>query len=313
MMNRSVEISVIIVSWNQKDLLRACLRSLYSSSGSAAIEVIVVDNASSDGSATMVEIEFPQALVIRAGENLGFGRATNLGASRARGKYLLLLNSDTEVCEDTCSKMADFMTEHPDVGIVGCRLVDPVGRAWQRSYGNFPTWRAELCEALFLSSIFPRSRIFEGTHIRSESAIVRACDWVSGAAMMIRRSAWDAVRGFDEAFFMYYEDVDLCWRVRAAGFTVVFFPFAHVIHHQGASVGKGSAGLLFDLESQRIFCRKHYSRVHCLLIQLVVALRCALRVAVFPALAVVSGRYRGRQRMYARWRMFCQSIMNIFR
>ena len=217
-----IDITVAIVSYNTRDLLRACLQSL-----ETRLEIIVADNGSADGSAAMVHAEFPHVRVIETGGNIGFGRANNAALAEAQGRYFCLLNSDAVMEPGTLAVMCSYLDAHPDVGLVGGQLLWPDGRL-QTSYGADPTLLAVFAEQTFLSAVLAPP----APPILGEPAEVNQ---ISGACMLIRREAFQQIGGFDPAYFMYNEDVDLNVRLRRSGWRVVFLPQARITHHLGAS------------------------------------------------------------------------------
>lgn len=249
------KVSAVIVSHNTREDLLRCLGALRSHAR-VAIETIVVDNASRDDSATAVMRDFPEVRVVESGQNLGFSRANNLGAQLARAAYLLVLNSDAEVREGCVESLCRVLDERAEVGIVGPRTLSGDGTP-QVSFGPaltpFAEWR--------------QGRLVRGVRRREPWALAeagaraaQACepDWVSGACLLARRRAFDAVGGFDESFFLYEEDVDLCLRVRAGGFRVVFVPDALVVHQLGRSMARAPALARFEYQRSHIlYYRKH--------------------------------------------------------
>ena len=223
------DISVAIVSYNTRDLLRACLRSLFArqEDGEASLEIIVADNGSSDGSLDMVRAEFPSVQVIETGENLGFGRANNLALQNAQGRAFCLLNSDAEVLPGALSLPLAALDADPKIGLVGGQLLWPDGRL-QTSYGDDPTLAGVFREQTFLSAR-------GGAHTVAPPAALTDVPQICGAFMLIRPQAWREMGGFDPQYFMYNEDVDLNFRLRRAGWRVVFLPQARITHHLGAS------------------------------------------------------------------------------
>ena len=226
----TVDISVAIVSYNTKDLLRACLRSLGAreADGEAALEIIVADNGSGDGSPDMVRAEFPSVRVLQTGENLGFGRANNLALQDASGRAYCLLNSDAELLPGALLEALAVLHSNPKIGLVGGQLLWPDGRP-QTSYGDDPTLLGVLREQTFTSAraVAPP--------FAPQTAAVKDVDQICGAFMLIRPEAWREMGGFDPHYFMYNEDVDLNFRLRRAGWRVVFAPGVQVTHHLGAS------------------------------------------------------------------------------
>ena len=231
MVSPTPDISVAIVSYNTRDLLRACLRSLAGreAAGEASLEVIVADNGSSDGSVEMVHAEFPEVQVIETGENLGFGRANNLALQNASGRAYCLLNSDAELLPGALSLPLAALDADPKIGLAGGQLLWPDGRA-QTSYGDDPTLAGVFREQTFLSALGGATPVAPAV-----SGEVRDVDQICGAFMLIRPEAWREMGGFDPHYFMYNEDVDLNFRLRRAGWRVVFLPDARITHHLGAS------------------------------------------------------------------------------
>lgn len=246
-------LSVAVVSYNTRELLRACLMSLLArqNEGEANLEIIVADNGSADGSLEMIRAEFPTVRLIETGGNLGFGRANNLALRNARGRFFCLLNSDAEVLPDALAQTLTYMDAHPDVGLVGGQLLWPDGRP-QTSWGPDPTLTGVFEEQTFWGAV----ATYLGRLRSSPSSFADSClplgtagtasegpgeisfrdvDQITGAYMVIRREAWRQIGGFDPAYFMYNEDVDLNVRLRRAGWRVVFLPDVHITHHLGAS------------------------------------------------------------------------------
>lgn len=233
----SPDISVAIVSFNTCDLLRACLRSLEEreAEGEAALEIIVADNGSSDGSVDMVRAEFPAVRVLTLGENVGFGRANNAALREARGRFFCLLNSDAETLPQALSQAKAFLEAHPQVGLAGGQLLWPDGRP-QTSWGEDPTLAGVLAEQTFRGAWQKRGPAPSAAAPASAAGSgPRDVEQICGAFMLIRREAWRQVGGFDPAYFMYNEDVDLNVRLRRAGWRVVFLPAVLIRHHLGAS------------------------------------------------------------------------------
>ena len=222
------DVSVSIVSYNTCDLLRACLASLRSraAEGEAALEIIVADNGSTDGSLDMVRREFPEVRVVDTGGNVGYGRANNAGLENARGRYFLIFNSDAETPPGAIAALVKFLDEDPKAGAAGAQLVSPDGTL-QPSWDEVPTLFDILCEQLYI----PRRRRKD----RSAGGEAFEVPWICGACLMARADVFREVHGFDPAYFMYFEDIDLCVRIHHAGYPVFFVPCARVKHHLGAS------------------------------------------------------------------------------
>jgi GT2 family glycosyltransferase len=229
------DVSVVVVNWNTRDILRDCLRSIFAETKGVSSEVIVIDNGSADGSAEMVATEFPAVHLIRNADNRGFAAANNQGMAVSRGRYVLLLNSDTVVLEDAISKAVAFAEGHPDAAVVGCRAVFPDGRMQQNCY-MFPSLLNLALSLTHLALIFPRNRLFgRGRLTWWDYATPREVDVVAGCFMLVRRTAIDQVGPMADRFFMYSEDTEWCWRFRRAGWRVLYTPEPVIIHLMGAS------------------------------------------------------------------------------
>ncbi len=255
-------ISVIIVSWNARDYLRDCLASLRKTIGPLASEIIVVDNASTDGSPDMVSTHFPEAVLIRSGENLGFARANNLGMQRASGTLLALINSDVVVHPRCLQRLAAFLEEHPAVGLVGPKVLAGDGQV-QLTCGRLPTVWNTLCRFVALDRVLSRWPMFSGFQMRHATYDrCMAVEVLSGCFWLARREAVDEVGGLDERFFFYAEDIDWCKRFRDAGWHIEFVPDATATHFGGGSTSNNP--LRFSVEILRAnltYWQKHYGNL----------------------------------------------------
>lgn len=237
-------LSVVVVSWNTRDVLADCLASVRRQLAGVAHETIVVDNASSDGSAEMVATAFPEVHLLRNAENVGFGRACNAGMDAARGPWVLLLNSDARLVDASIVRLLDQLEARPEVALAGPRIVGLDGRL-QPSAHRFGTLRRLVLEELGLYKLLSRRRtaaLFLGGYwAHGEERFV---DWVTGACMVVRREAFVRTGGFDARIFLYGEDEEWCRRIRRAGFEVLFSPSAEVVHagHVSAHRAIGAAG-----------------------------------------------------------------------
>jgi len=231
-MGTTPEVSVIIVSYNTRELLRECIESILCEQGDGlAVEVIVVDNASADGSAAMVAERFPQVRLIANPDNRGFGAACNQGLEVARGRYALILNADIRAQPGALQRLVAFMDAHPDAAVCGGQLRYPDGRIQPSCARDLTLWWV-FCEQSMLAKLFPRTRLFGGywrTHWDFSATI--ETEQVMGACMMLRRP----FPRFDEDYFLYCEDTDLCYRVRQAGGRIYYVHDAVFVHHLGAS------------------------------------------------------------------------------
>lgn len=234
-----MDLSVIVVSYNTRQLLDECLQSLYAADApDGGFEVIVVDNASVDDSAAMVTAEYPQATLIVSDVNLGFSAANNRGTAVATGEYLLFLNSDTVVGRDALTKPLAFMQENPRVGALTVRLVYPNGERDPDNHRGFPTPSNALFHFTGLSRLFPNSRRLNGYFRNFEDfSKIHAVPVIAGSYMMMPRSLDRRLGGWDETYFFYGEDIDYCYRIYGAGYEIIYYPLVEVLHYKGASSG----------------------------------------------------------------------------
>jgi N-acetylglucosaminyl-diphospho-decaprenol L-rhamnosyltransferase len=247
------DLSIIIVNWNVRDLLRRCLESIAASGELWSLEVIVVDNASGDGSVEMVRREFPWVHLIASSVNLGFTGGNNLGLADSRGRYLLLLNPDAELVGDSLSQMLAYMEAHPDVGALGPKLLYPDGRV-QSSRRRFPTLQTMFLESTILQQWRPRNETLQRYYVLDRpDDVTQEVDWLVGACLLIRRRALEEVGPLDERFFMYFEELDWCRRCREHGWQVVYLPTAEVIHHEGGSSGQVVAARHLHFQSSKLY------------------------------------------------------------
>lgn len=266
-------LSVVIVSFNTAALLYNCLQSLFAACEGMALEVIVVDNASRDGSVAMVRAEFPQARLIANRRNVGFGVANNQAVAVARAPYVMLLNSDTIVPPGAAERLLRELDRAPDLGLVGPRLIGADGKV-QRSAFRFPTPRALLLEQINLARFLPAAR---QAHQPDETC-ARSVDWLIGACVLGRRDLLAALGPFDPRFFMYGEDIDLCYRLRRAGWDIRLAPCATITHLGGMSARRDRVRMALQAtESMYLFYRKHYSERALLLAALIFRASAALK------------------------------------
>jgi GT2 family glycosyltransferase len=241
-----VKLSIVIVNFNTKLLLKQCLDSVYQTVGNVKHEIIVVDNNSSDQSSFMIKENFPSVKLVENKENLGFAKANNQAIRKARGEYLLLLNSDTIVLPGTLNIMIDFMDANPEVGVLGAKLLDP-DLNLQTSCRHFPTLFSVLLQFFGLSAMFPKSKLFGWYDMGYwDHSRTKKVDCVPGTSLLVRKNAVQEIGLLDENYFMYFEDTDWCYRIAKAGWEIVFLPKAEVIHLGGVSAAKSNRGLFYD-------------------------------------------------------------------
>ena len=243
--------SIIIVNYNTKEFLHNCLNSVLGHSSAGELEIIVVDNNSSDGSLKMVRRNFSQNIKLIANkENLGFGPANNQGAKVAGGEFLFFLNSDTIIKKDIFTALKEIFLSRPRLAIAAPRLFLASGKPQPYAFGQFPS-----LAKLIWQRIWPYKQFNSPTN-----KVLYPVDWVSGAAMVVRRNIFNQIGGFDENFFMYFEDIDLCWRVKQRGWQVAVCPEISLIHFVGQSAGGFKQRKKYYYQSQDYFFKKHYGR-----------------------------------------------------
>ncbi len=288
----AVDLSIVIVSWNVVDLLRDCLRSILaapttrlSDAGAIhidgySVEVYVVDNASSDSSAEMVSSSFPQVKLIASRTNLGFAGGSNLALGHCHGRYVLLLNPDTQVLGDALSIMVKHMERKSDVGVVGPRLYYADGRP-QPSRRRFPTLMTAFMESTLLQHWFPRNRWALQYYMADlPDDIAQDVDWVIGACMLVRAEAIERVGPLDQAFFMYSEEMDWCRRIADDGWRVVYLPRAEIIHHEGRSSDQVVPARHIRFQTSKIrYFRKHHGAPQATVLRLFILLTYLVQLA----------------------------------
>jgi GT2 family glycosyltransferase len=256
-----VDLSVIVVSYNVRAFLDHCLQSVKRASGGLAVQLIVVDNASQDGSAAMVAQRHPEAVLIANGENVGFGRANNQAFEIAQGEAVLILNPDSFIQEDTLTVLLQKLKQFPDVGAIGPRILLPDGRFEPRSMRGFPTPWTAFSYLSGLSALFPKSRLF-GRYLLTflDSETQNEVDSLSGCCLMARRSILQQLGGFDPDYFMYGEDLDLCYRIHRAGYRILYTPETRIVHFKGESTRRSNIDRDFHFQrAMRLFVDKNLS------------------------------------------------------
>ena len=282
-------ISIVIVSWNAKEYLAECLESLQRDVYAGHTETIVVDNASTDGSAEMVGRRFPNVTLVCNADNLGFAKANNIGIRRCRGEYVALVNSDVHVLSDCFTKLVTYCRTQQAVGLVGPLILDSTGKQ-QRSCRGAPTLWNMFCRALALDVVFRRTRSFSGYAMGYwDHRTTMSVDILSGCFWLAKRQALDDVGLLDETFFIYGEDMDWCKRFRDAGWDVVFVPAAQAIHYGGAS--SANSPVRFFVEKQKAdfqYWHKHHSRVAVACYHAIALIHHALRIVGHSLTACIS-------------------------
>ncbi len=253
-----MDISILIVSWNVRDLLRQCLQSIANQQPNLTAEISVVDNHSNDDTVAMLRAEFPQVRVMANAENVGFTRANNQALAIAQGRYLFLLNPDTVLRPGALHTLFDYAEAHPRVGMLGPQLFYGDGSV-QSSRRRFPTLATAFLESTKLQQWFPRNRVLTHYYMRdTRDDATQAVDWINGAALFVRRELYDQIGGFDERFFMYSEELDWCYRAKRAGWDIVYLPTAQITHYEGKSSEQAMAQrAIYFNTSKVLFLRKY--------------------------------------------------------
>lgn len=257
-----LKLSIVIVNYNVKYFLEQALLSVFKAGAGIAMEVFVVDNNSQDGSAEMLKSRFPQVRLIENKDNPGFAKANNQAIKQASGEYILLLNPDTVLEEDTLSVCIDFMDKHPDAGALGVKMIDGSGVYLQESKRGLPTPMVSFFKITGLNAVFPKSKLFNYYymgHLHEEETNV--VEVLAGAFMFMRKETLDKIGLLDEMFFMYGEDVDLSYRVSLGGYKNYYTPDTKIIHYKGESTRKGSLNYIKTFyEAMILFAEKHFNR-----------------------------------------------------
>lgn len=271
-------VSVVVLSWNTKGLLRACLSTLAEARHELPLQVVVVDNASHDGSADMVAARFPWVELVRNERNEGYAIGNNIGAARATGRYLLLLNSDTELAPGVLTRLVGFLEEHPGHGACAPRLMSPDGRV-QHSCKTFPTRRTALVFDTLVERLFPEHPVLRRYHMRDFDHLgVRDVEQPPGAALLLRRELWERLGGMDPELWLFFNDVDLCRRLVALGYRIAYLGDVAILHHEGASTRQIQRFGAIWHRNRMAYYRKTYGAFGALLARLATTCRGAEEV-----------------------------------
>lgn len=289
-----MDLVVGIVNWNTKSLLADCLESVFRQTHGIQFQVCVVDNGSADGSAAMVQERFPRVSLVRNERNLGFAQANNqiLGCLKAR--YALLLNSDTRVVGNALKEMVDFMDAHPEAGAAGCQVLNEDGTL-QKSCGRFPRLASiflggERCNQLFRSLFGARHFFAEYGLSTEDHHQIQHVDFVKGCSIILRKATLEKVGLLDPDIFMYFEEMDLCYRIKRNGDEVLYTPTAKIVHLGGGSCDCVATTVFRNLDGQEFFFRKHYGSTQAVLLRWTVAVGALLRLPLFLLGFLISTR-----------------------
>lgn len=277
-----MKVSIVIVNYNVRDFLEQCLHSVFRAADGIDSEVFVVDNHSVDGSQAMVRNKFPQVNLIENKENLGFSRANNQALIRVRGEYVLILNPDTVLEEETIRKCVLFMDSHPEAGALGVKMINGKGQFLPESKRALPTPAVAFYKMFGLAKLFPNSQKFGKYHLTYlDTDKIHAVEILSGAFMFIRKEALDKAGIFDEDFFMYGEDIDLSYRITKEGYLNYYYPETTIIHYKGESTKKSSINyVLMFYKAMLVFAGKHYSKSNVSLFSILIRLAVYFRASL---------------------------------
>ncbi len=257
-----MSVSIVIISYNVKEFLQQCILSLKKSCTGVPHEIIVVDNNSVDGSDKIIKDEFPDVRLIKNKDNKGFASACNQGLKIATGEYLLLLNPDTMIQEDTIPKMVKFFRQNPEAGAAGCKILNADGTLQLACRRSFPTPSVAIPKTLGLSTLFPKSKLFSKYNLTYEDPDKQIeVDALSGAFLMFRREVYNQIGGLDEDYFMYGEDLDYCYRIKSNGWKIFYYPKTKIIHYKGESTKLASFdNFVVFYKAMDIFVKKHFHK-----------------------------------------------------
>lgn len=255
-----MDLSIVIVNYNVRLLLEACLNSVLQACKGLNTEIIVVDNQSTDGSETYLPIRFPMVRFTWLKENKGFAVACNIGWKQSTGRFVLFLNPDTVIPEDALRKCLDFMDNQADCGALGVRMVNGEGAFLRESKRGFPGLRNSFCKMVGLTNLFPRSAFFAGYYLGHLPEMkTNRIDVLSGAFLLLRREVLEKTGGFDERYFMYGEDIDLSYQVKLSGFQNYYYPAVTITHYKGESTDKKSRSYFDNFYgAMALFVNKYY-------------------------------------------------------
>lgn len=277
-----IVLSVIIVNYQTGELLLNCIKSIYENNTIPTLQIIIVDNNSSDESISLVRKHFNGIKFILNDQNLGFAKANNQGLQVAQGEFILLLNPDTLILPQTLERSVEFLKNTSDAGVVGCKILNPDG-SLQPSCKSFPGLWNHLFESTFLYKLFPKNRLFGKFYMTNfDYAEVKEVDMVIGAFLMTRKKYLEEICGLDERFFIYSEETDLCYRIRKTGRQVYFIPQAQIIHWSGKSTSQDPIEMFQqDHKSRYLFMKKHYKLTTVIFSELIIFVGVGLRMIIW--------------------------------
>lgn len=282
-----MDVSVIIVNWNTKELLSNCINSIQEKTAGVSYEIIIVDNNSADGSAEMIKMEFPHCKLVASNKNNGFSRGNNLGIHEAIGRYIFFLNPDTILVTNALNGMFKLMESNQSVGAVGCKLLNRDGSIQFICARTFPTLFNQFSYYMMFNRLFPKSKRFTNVELgywdHKESMEI---DCLSGACIFAKKSIIDKIEGFDDSFFMYAEDVDLCYRIKQEGWKLYYLASEEIYHLGGASSKKQSHRYFSAIamrESNYLLFNKHYGKTSSQIYKVIIFVGSLFRLIIIVA------------------------------
>lgn len=309
---RPVDVSIIIVNWKSKDYVRECLRTIDRDGHRSSYEVIVIDNASEDGCGDMLREEFPQVHAIESRENLGFAGANNLAFARSRGRQILFLNPDTEICGEAILRLSAALDALPDAGMVGAHLLNSDGTVQTTCVTALPSILNQILSSKYLRETFPAWKLWGMRPLFLESKNPAQVEAISGACMMARREILERIGCFSTDYFMYSEDMDLCMKVSKTGKKIYYIPDAVIVHHGGGSSSQreeNNFSSIAQRESLIHFLEQHRGRIYAAAFRGCTAVACAFRLgllAVATPMAFSPKGYRRIRRAVTKWASILQ-------
>jgi GT2 family glycosyltransferase len=295
-----MKLSIIILCWNDLKVIADCLKSIYATTGLTEFEVIVSDNGSTDGSVDFIRATYPQVKVIENKQNLRFAKANNVGIRAAKGEYVLILNPDTIIHDGTLDSMVSFADRHPEAGAFGCRVLNADG-SYQVSARPFASIRGECIAGLYLRAAGHLGPWFSSdTYAGWKGETERTVDWVTGCFIFARGELLRRVGGFDEQFFYYYEDMDLCRRIWQAGSSIIYTPKMSITHLKGQSTNQRMPPIAFALDSQvtrYLYYYKYYGKRGVRQARFIALLALSLRRAGYGLIQMIMPQESRRKRL----------------
>ena len=277
-----MDLTIVIVNYNTEKLTLECIDSVYKSHLPYTFEIFVVDNHSSDNSIEAIKKRYPKVKLIENKENVGFSKANNQAIRQAQGRYVLLLNSDTILMENTLGVMTQYMDNHMDVGATGCEVLLPTGELDQACHRGFPTPQASFYYMSGLAKKYPNSPKYNSYHKSYlNMKEIHEIDCLVGAFMLVRKETIDQVGMLDEEFFMYGEDIDWCYRIKEAGWGIIYNPTVSIIHHKGASSRKKPFKIVYEFHrAMYLFHKKHYAKKYSIFVNGIVYAGIATKLSI---------------------------------